>query len=100
MTMGLNLLAKVADILANKVVRLYPEAISGLINWMEDNFHNIDSFVVTFMLKDGGSMTVHHTSSYFEALGIAAYTTDTIQQLGADGEFVPSKPSKHGDDNS
>lgn len=76
---------------SSKVVRIYPEAITGLINWMEQNFHDIDSFVVTFMLKDGSSMTVHHTSSYFEALGIAAYTIDTIQQLGASGEFVPSK---------
>lgn len=77
--------------MANKVTRIYPEAITGTIKWMEENFHDIESFVVTFMLKDGESMTVHHTSSYFEALGIAAYTTDTIQQLGANGDFVPSK---------
>jgi len=75
----------------NKVQRICPEAITGLINWMEENFHDIDSFVVTFMLKDKTSMTIHHTSSYFEALGIAAYTTDVITQLGASGEFVPSK---------
>lgn len=77
--------------MSNKVVRIYPEAISGLIHWMEEHSHEIDSFVATFMLKDNDSMTVHHTTSYFEALGIAAYTTDTIQQLGADGKFVPSK---------
>jgi len=74
-----------------KVQRICPDAITGLIKWMEYNFHDIDMFVVTFLLKDGTSMTVHHTSSYFEALGIAAYTTDVIQQLGACGEFVPSK---------
>lgn len=77
--------------MGKKVRRIYPEPVTGLINWMEENFHDIDSYVVTFMLKDGSSMTVHHTSSYFEALGIAAYTTYTIQQLGADDEFVPSK---------
>lgn len=75
--------------MANKVIRICPEAITGTIKWMEDNFHDIDSFVMTFMLKDGASMTIHHTSSYFEALGIAAYTTDAIQRLG--GDFVPSK---------
>lgn len=75
--------------MSKKVVRIYPEAITGTIKWMEDNFHDIDSFVVTFMLKDGTSMTIHHTSSYFEALGIVAYTTDAIQRLG--GDFVPSK---------
>jgi hypothetical protein len=71
--------------------RISPGAVNGLIHWMEDNFHDIESYVVTFMLKDGTSMTVHHTSSYFEALGISAYTTDVIQQLGASGEFIPSK---------
>lgn len=81
--------------MSKKVVRIYPEAITGTIKWMEDNFHDIDSFVVTFMLKDGTSVTIHHTSSYFEALGIAAYTTDTIQRLEAEDEFIPSKPSKH-----
>lgn len=72
-----------------KVKRLYPGAVNGLINWMEDNFHDIDSFVVTFKLKDQTSMTVHHTESYFEALAIAMLNLDTIQKLGED--FAPSK---------
>lgn len=83
----------------NKVRRMAAEAITGTIKWMEDNFHEIDAFVVTFMLEDGTSMTIHHTSSYFEALGIAAYTTDTIQSLEAEDLFYPSKPNRRGDDN-
>lgn len=73
------------------IPRIFPGAINGIIHWMEENFSEIDSYVVTFMLKDGTSMTVHHTSSYFEALGLAAYTVDTIQQLRKDGDFTPSK---------
>jgi hypothetical protein len=72
-----------------KVGRIYPEAITGTINWMEDNFHEIDSFVVTFKLKDKTSMTIHHTESYFEALAIAMLNLDTIQKMGDD--FTPSK---------
>jgi hypothetical protein len=83
-----------------KVRRMVAEAITGTIKWMEDNFHDIDMFVVTFMLKDGTSMTIHHTSSYFEALGISAYTTDTLQRLAAEDDFIPSKPSKHRGDSS
>ena len=73
----------------NQIKRIYPGGINGLINWMEENFHDIDSFVVTFKLKDKTSMTVHHTDSYYEALAIAMLNLDTIQKLGED--FTPSK---------
>jgi hypothetical protein len=72
-----------------EVKRIYPEAVSGLINWMEDNFHDIDSFVITFLMKDKTTMTVHHTDSYFNALALAMFNLDTIQKLGED--FTPSK---------
>ena len=72
-----------------EVKRIYPDAVNGLINWMEDNFHEIDSFVVTFLMKDKTTMTVHHTDSYFNALALAAFNLDTIQKLGED--FVSSK---------
>ena len=75
---------KLADI-----KRIYPEAITGLINWMEQNFHDIDSFVITFKLKDKEMWTVHHTDSYYEALAISTWGLDTIQKLGED--FIPSK---------
>ena len=72
-----------------EVKRVYPEAITGLINWMEQNFHDIDSFVITFKLKDKEIWTAHHTESYYEALAISMWGLDTIQKLGED--FVPSK---------
>lgn len=75
--------------LGSNVKRIYPEAITGTINWMEENFHEIDSFVVTFRLKDKTSMTIHHTDSYFEALAIAMLNLDTIQRMS--GDFTPSK---------
>lgn|GEM_PF-1617951 len=74
---------------APEVKRIYPGAVNGLINWMEENFHDIDSFVVTFRMKDQTSMTIHHADSYYEALAIAALNMDTIQRMS--GDFVPSK---------
>ena len=73
----------------SQIKRIYPGGVNGLINWMEENFHDIDSFVVTFKLKDKTSMTVHHTDSYFEALAIAMLNLDTIQKMGED--FISSK---------
>ena len=64
------------------VVRIYPESKTGLINYIEEHFHDIDEFVVTFTLKDGTTMTVYDCYSYINALGICALTTDTIQKTG------------------
>lgn len=71
------------------VKRIYPDSRSGLINWVEQNFHDIDQFVVTFSMKDGTTMTVYDTYSYVEAVGLAGLTTDTIHAASHDGTFTP-----------
>ncbi|MGN7043379.1 hypothetical protein [Bacillus safensis] len=71
-----------------KVKRVFPGAVNGLINWIEHNFHDIDSFVTTFKMKDGTLMTIHHNESYLEAVGIAEIGKDTLHELAKDDEFV------------
>lgn len=73
----------------NKVKRIFPGPTNGLINWMEENFHDIDGFVATFHLKDGTTMTVYDVYSYIQALGLVEITKDTIHELAHNDEFVP-----------
>lgn len=75
----------------SKVVRVFPGSVNGLINWMEQNFHDIDQFAVTFTLKNGTTMTVYDAYSYLEAVGMAAITLETIHALSHEGEFVPKE---------
>lgn len=75
----------------SKVKRIFPEAKTGLINWIEQNFHDIDQFVATFSMKDGTTMTVYDCYSFLEAMGIVGITQSTISALGCDEEFVPKK---------
>lgn len=72
-----------------KVDRVFPGPVNGLIKWMEDNFHDIDQFVATFVLKDGSVITIYDAVSYLEAAGIVAVGSAAINELAAEGEFVP-----------
>jgi hypothetical protein len=73
------------------VKRIYPESKTGLINWIEDNFHEIEQFVVTFKLKDGTTMTVYDAYSYLEAVGMCGITSNTIHTLANEGLFTPKE---------
>jgi len=70
------------------IKRIFPGAINGLINWMEENFHEIDEFVVTFHLKDDTTMTVYDCYSYFNGVAIAGITEGTIHELARRDEFI------------
>ena len=72
----------------SKIDRIFPGSTNRLINWMEENFHDIAQFVATFKSKDGTTMTVYDTYSYLEAVGLSGITLDTIHKLSHDGEFV------------
>jgi hypothetical protein len=72
----------------SKVQRIFPGATNGLINWMEENFHEIDGFVVTFNLKDGTTMTVYDAYSYVQALGLCEVGKSTINVAAYEDEFV------------
>jgi hypothetical protein len=73
------------------VSRIYPEAKTGMIKWIEDNFHEIESFVSTFEMKDSTTMTIYDCNSFVEAMGLTAVTNSTISELGNNGEFIPKK---------
>jgi hypothetical protein len=75
----------------SKVTRIFPGATNGLINWMEENFHDIDGFVVTFNLKDKTTMTVYDSYSYVEALGLFEVGKSNINELAMNDEFIPKK---------
>lgn len=75
----------------DNVTRIFPEAKTGLINWIEENFHDIDTFVVTFRMKDGTTMTVYDCYNFVEALGIVGVSQSAINNLAYDEEFVSKK---------
>lgn len=70
------------------VKRIFPGPTNRLINWMEENFHDIDEFVATFRMKDGTTMTVYDAYTYFNACGMASISSDTIHYLSHNDEFV------------
>ena len=73
------------------VKRIYPESKTGLINWIEENFHDIDEFVVMFQMKDNTAMFVYDTYSYRNCLGMIEMMRDNTHALAHDDEFVPKK---------
>jgi len=74
--------------MSQKVKRISPGSINGLINWMEENFHEINEFVATFHMKDGTTMTVYDIYSYFNGLAITEISKDTIQKLSHDDKLI------------
>lgn len=75
----------------SKIKRVFPGPTNGLINWMEQNFHEIDGYVATFNMTDGTTMTVYDSRSYVEAVGLAEVAKDTLHKLAHDDEFVPKE---------
>lgn len=73
------------------VTRIYPESKTGLINWIEENFHEIDEFTVTFKLKDDTSLTVYDAYSYFSALVMIEMGREAIQEASRGGLFTPKE---------
>lgn len=75
----------------DKVKRIYPESKTGLINWIEENFHDIDEFMFVAELKDGTSMNVYDFYTYRGAVGTAEMAKETLKELAVSGEFVPKE---------
>lgn len=75
----------------SNVKRIRPEPKTALINWVEENFHEIDSYVATFTLKDGTTMTVYDCHTFVEAMGIVGVSQSTITNLAYDNEFIPKR---------
>lgn len=75
----------------SNVKRVFPGPTNGLINWMEENFHNIDGYVAVFYMSDGTTMTVYDAYSYVQAIGLAEVAKDTIHELAHNDEFISKK---------
>ena len=80
-----------------EVRRIFPGSVNGLINWMEENFHDIDQFVATFKMKDGTTMTGYDVYTYLEAVGLVGITIDTIHTLAHEEQLITKKREE--DDN-
>lgn len=74
-----------------KIVRIHPEARSGLIHWIEEHFHEIDSFLFIALSKDKTTMSIYHARSYLEAIGLSAVLADDLHEIAHEGEFECSE---------
>lgn len=74
-----------------KVQRIYPGALNGLINYLEENFHEIDQYVVTLVRKDGTADVFYDTYSVIEGLGMASMTHNALSNEAFLDEFVPKE---------
>ena len=63
------------------------QAKKDLIEWIEENMDNIDAFVSTLILKDGGVVTFYDCDSELEAFGIIGLANATITESVNNGEF-------------
>lgn len=74
-----------------EVKRVAPESRTGLINWIEQNFHNIEQYVAVFAMRDGTTMMTYDTYTYRDAVGLAGIATDSIHSLAHEDEFIPKR---------
>lgn len=72
-----------------EVKRVFPGPVNGLINWMEQNFNDIEEFVVQFQMKDGTSMMIYDTYSFRNALGMLEMAKGSCHELAINDEFTP-----------
>ena len=75
------------------VKRIYPESKTGLINWIEENFHEIDEFVFQSTMKDGTGMFVYDAYNVISTLGMLELAKGTTHEIANNGEFK-FKPKK------
>lgn len=78
----------------SSVKRIFPGPTNGLINWVEQNFHDIEQYVCVFKLKDGTTMMTYDTYTYLEAVGLVGIAIDNIHALAREGEFITKKGGK------
>lgn len=72
----------------NKVVRIHPEGKTALINYIEENFEDIEEFIFTSKHKDNTTMTIYDCYSYFDACAINNIQNDTIHEIAHNDYFV------------
>lgn len=55
-----------------EIQRIYPEPKTALINWIEQNWDNIQSYVFVALERNGETMTIYDVDSRMEAFGLLA----------------------------
>lgn len=75
----------------SKVKRIYPESKTGLINWIEENFHDIDEFIFKAEMKDGTSMFIYDMYTYRGAVGSVEMAKESLFQMAQEGTFIPKE---------
>lgn len=71
-----------------EVMRIAPESKTGLIKWIEENFHDIDQFVAVFRMKESVTMTVYDCYTYYDSVAMTAIAQDTMHTLSHEDRFV------------
>ena len=77
--------------MSEKVKRIYPESKTGLINWIEENFHELDEFIFIYQMKGNTGGSYYDTYSYRNALGMLEIAKDSLHDLVHNDEFTPKK---------
>jgi hypothetical protein len=79
------------------VKRIYPEAKTALIKWIEDNFNDIDNYLFICNVKsDGSTMTVYDCDTFMSAAALAAIQEHTLHTLAENDDFIcRPEPEEH-----
>lgn len=72
-----------------EIKRIYPESKTALINFIEQNFHDIDEYFFVAEMKDQTQISVYDFYSYRNALGTLESAKEGLNQLAESGEFKP-----------
>ena len=72
-----------------EIQRIYPEPKTALINWIEQNWDNIESYVFVALEKSGETMTIYDVDSRMEAFGLLA--------IAGRGEFEKTRNKVRGE---
>lgn len=82
--------------MTKEVRRIYPEAKTALIHWIEENYHEIDEYFFLAVMKDGEQMNIYDFYSYRNAVGSIDCAKDSIHRMSEDGTFIPKDLPKEG----
>ncbi len=72
----------------SNVKRIAPDSKTAMIKFIEDNFHDIDSFVMTFSMKSGSIETYYDVEDYRDAAALAGITNNNIHYEANEGHLI------------
>jgi len=75
----------------SNIQRIAPESKTAMIQFIEENFHDIESFVMTFSLKTGEVITYYDVEDYMDAAALAGVTQNNIHYEANEGHLITRK---------